>query len=107
MKQEVTGDQLLEEITREAIEAAKEGKWDEVAMLYERRALNGELEQVSPQMARQLMVWDQWLAVRIQEAQAAAQHHMTAIQQQRRKLGAVKRQWGMESTNSSRHLLSV
>ena len=100
-------DRLLEQLTREALEAAKEGKWDQVANLYDRRASGGQLEQASPEIARKLVKWDQWLIARTREVQAATQQNLVEVQDRRRKLDILKRQWGGTASVQARHLLSV
>jgi len=51
--------------------------------------------------------WDQWLIARVRDAQAAIQQNLLEIQDQRRKLEILKRQWGGSSTAQSRHLLTI
>lgn len=98
---------LVEQLTREVIEAARKGKWDQVIALYDRRMAQGTLEQLSPGTIQTLVMWDQWLITRVQEAQAAIQQHLVDIEDQRRKLESLKRQWGGNSTEQVRHLLTI
>ena len=98
---------LLEQLTQDAIEAAREGKWGQVIALYDRRMSQGQLKDLSPDIARKLFKWDQWLLTRVREAQAAIQQNLMDIQDKRRKLEILKRQWGGNSTVEARHLLTI
>ena len=98
---------LVEQLTRDAIEAARDGKWDQVVALYERRVSEGRLEHLSTSRTKALLRQDQWLITRVREAQAAIKKNLLAIEDQRRKLGILKRQWGGNSTGQARHLLTI
>jgi hypothetical protein len=98
---------LLEQLTQDAIEAAREGKWGQVIALYDSRMSQGQLKDLSPDIARKLVKWDQWLLIRVREAQAAIQQNLMDIQDKRRKLEILKRQWGGNSTVEARHLLTI
>jgi hypothetical protein len=98
---------LLEQLTQKAIEAALDGKWDQVIALYDRRVSQGELKSISPGITRTLVQSDQWLVARVREAQAAIQQNLLDIQDQRRKLEVLKRQWGGNSIAQARHLLTI
>ena len=100
-------DTLLEQLTQEALEAAKEGKWDQVAKLYDRRAFDGQLVKASPETREKLIQWDQWIITRTKEAQAAVRQSLQGVQNQRRKLDLLKRQWGGTAFVQPRHLLSA
>jgi hypothetical protein len=100
-------DCLLEQLTQDAIEAALDGNWDQVSALYERRVLQGPLNHISPGLTQTLVKCDQWLITRVREAQAAIQQNLLEIQDQRRKLEILKRQWGGSSTAQARHLLTI
>lgn len=52
------GDRLLERLTREAIDAVTEGKWDQVTQFYERRASGRLLEKASPDVAKKLIPYE-------------------------------------------------
>jgi len=98
---------LVEQLTRDAIEAARDGKWDQVMALYERRVSEGQLEHLSPNRTKALLRQDQWLITRVREAQAAIKKNLLAIEDQRRQLEILKRQWGGNSTVQARHLLTI
>jgi len=99
---------LVEQLAQDAIEAARDGKWDQVIALYDRRVSEGELTSpASPEMIQALVKWDQWLINRIREAQAAILQNLLEIQDQRRKLDALKSQWGGRSPAQVRHLLTI
>lgn len=98
---------LFEQLTKNAIEAAREGKWDQVIALYDRRMSQGHLKDLSPEIYRKIMNWDQWLVARIREAQGAIQQNLFEIQDKRRKLEILKRQWGGTSTAEARHLQTI
>ena len=98
---------LLEQLTQDAIVAAREGKWDQVIALYDRRVSQGKLKDVSFGITQTLVKLDQWLLTRVCEAQAAIQQNLVEIQDQRRKLQILKRQWGGSSTTQTRHLLTI
>jgi hypothetical protein len=100
-------DDLLLELTQEALEAARKGQWDQVIALYGRRAAKEQLDRLAPGMTQTLMEWDQWLITRIREVQGAIQQNLFDIQDQRRKLEMLKGQWGGSSPTRARHLLTV
>lgn len=98
---------LLVQLTRDAIEAARDGKWDHAIFLYNQRLALGGLQGISPEIIRSLIEWDQWLIARVQEVRAAIHQNLLDIQDQRRQLEALKRQWGGNTANQARHLLTV
>ena len=100
-------DCLLKQLTQEAIEAARDGKWDQVIAVYDRRVSQGELKSISPGITRTLVQSDQWLVARVREVQAAIQQNLLDIQDQRRKMEILKRQWGGSSIAQARHRLTI
>lgn len=98
---------LLEGLTQDAIEAARHGQWDRVIALYDQRVSWGPQQPLSSEAIRSLVESDQWLITRVREAQAAIKQHLLDIQDQRRKLTILKRQWGESSTTQVRHLLTI
>jgi hypothetical protein len=100
-------DCLLEQLTQDAIEAARDGQWDRVIALYDRRMAQLQLNHIAPGLTQTLVKWDQWLITRVREAQAAIQQNLLEIQDQRRKLEILKRQWGGSSTAQARHLMTI
>ena len=101
------GEKLFGELTRKAIKAASAGQWSDVIQLYDQRAQAGLLDGLSPQVAKQLMQYDQWMITRIQEVQALTQQHIGEAQDHRRKLEALKRQWASHTPPQARHRLSI
>ena len=97
----------LERLTQDAIEAARHGQWDQVIALYDQRAAQGLQQSLSLEAIQSLVESDQWLITRIQEAQAALKRQLLDIQDQRRKLAVLKRQWGECPTTPVRHLLTI
>jgi len=95
-------DRRLERVTREAIQAAHNGRWDQVITCLTRRYQYGDLAQVSPQTARKLLAWDQWIIERVKGVQSALGQQLLEVQDQRRKLASLKRQFG--TTESSAHV---
>lgn len=98
---------LVEQLTQDAIEAARHGQWDQVIVLYEQRLSQGLQSSISLDTIQVLMESDQWLVTRVKEVQAAIKQHLNDIQDHRRKLGILKRQWGESSTTRVRHLLTI
>jgi hypothetical protein len=98
---------LLEQLTQNALEAARHGQWDQVIVLYDQRLSQGPQQSLSLDTIQVLMESDQWLMARVKEVQAAINQHLNDIQDHRRKLGVLKRQWGENSTTPVRHLLSI
>lgn len=98
---------LVEQLTQDAIEAARHGQWDQVIILYDQRLSQGPQHFLSSDAIQSLVESDQWLVKRVREAQAAIKTHLNDIQDQRRKLGVLKRQWGVNSTTQVRHLLTI
>ena len=107
MSQLSEGDSAVERLTREAIDAATEGKWEQVAQLYEHRASSGILEKVSPDLAKKLIPLDRWMMARIREVQALTQLHLEEAQDHRRRLETLKRQWIGSNNFQIRHRLSI
>lgn len=98
---------LVEQLTQDAIEAARHGQWDQVIALYDQRLSQGPQPSISLDTIQFLMESDQWFITRVKEVQAATKHHLNDIQDHRRKLGILKRQWGENSTTPGRHLLTI
>ncbi len=98
---------MLERLTRKACTAASHGKWDEVIRLYDQRACEGWLDDVSPDVAGKLMKYDQWVMTRIKEIQALILQQLGETQDHRRKLASVKRQWVGPNAGQARHRLSI
>lgn len=98
---------LLEQLTQDAINAARVGQWDQVIALYDQRMAQLQIDHLSPGLTQTLLRLDQWLITRVQEVQAATQQNLFEIQDQRRKLEILKRQWGGHSTAQARHLLTI
>lgn len=99
---------LLEHLTQEAIEAARVGKWDLVIDLHERRLSEFKtLQSNSPALIESLVKSDTWLIARVREAQLALQQNISDIQDQRRKLDILKRQYGLNPAAGSRHLMTI
>jgi len=100
-------EKLFEQLTRKALQAASDGKWNDVVQLYDQRAQAGFPGAISPHVAKQCMQYDQWLITRIQEVQALTQQHIGEAQDHRRKLEAFKRQWASHSSDQARYRLSI
>jgi hypothetical protein len=98
---------LLAQLTQDALEAARHGQWDQVIALYDQRVSQGSQQTLSSEAIQSLVESDQWLITRVREAQAAIKQHLLDIQDQRRKLAVLKRQWGENPTNQVRHLLTI
>ncbi len=104
---QVANDELLEQWTREAVDAAKHGRWDQVVQLYDRRKKSGILEKVSSKVAQKLIPYDRWMMTRIREVQALTQQHLGEAQNHRRKLEALKRRWVGNTDLQVRYRLSI
>lgn len=100
-------DRWLEQLTQKACESAKKGYWDEVIAYYAERNKNDMLGQVSPESAKKLVECDQWMVNRVKEIHGALQQQILAIQDQRRKLASVKRQYGIGPANGCSHHLQT
>lgn len=101
-------DRRLEQLTQDACESAKKGRWDEVIAYYMERSQNGLLGQVSASSAKKLIKWDQWIVGRVKEIHGALQQQIVAIEDQRRKLAVVKRQYeNPPSGGCSHHLETI
>ena len=100
-------DRWLEQLTQKAHESAKKGHWDEVIAYYAERNQEVILGQVSPGSAKKLVECDQWMVGRVKEIHGALQQQILAIQDQRRKLASVKRQYGNFSANGHSHHLQT
>ena len=97
----------LEELTVLAMEAAEQGQWDAVARLYDCRAKVGDWSSVSPDLAKKLMETDCWIMARIQEVKNLIQAQLREVQQQRRGLEGLKRQWAPLRPEAALHRLSI
>lgn len=98
---------LVEQLTQSTLEAARHGQWDQVIVLYGQRLSQGPQQSLSLATIQTLMESDQWLIARVKEVQAAINQQLNDIQDQRRKLGVLKRQWGEHPTSPARHLLTI
>ncbi|WNM62846.1 hypothetical protein [Candidatus Nitrospira neomarina] len=101
------GNYLVEQLTQRVLEAARHGQWDQVIVLYGQRLSQGPQQSLSLPTIQALMESDQWLLARVKEVQAAINQQLNDIQDQRRKLGVLKRQWGEDPTSPVRHLLTI
>ena len=97
----------LTQLTHKAMEAAAQGKWDSVAQIYDRRAHAGSLSNVSEGIAKKLIQSDEWIMTRIREVQTLTQQQLGDVQQQRRSLEGLKRQWASHGLTQARHRLSI
>ena len=98
----------LQEITKEAVKAAQEGRWERVIELYHRRAQDGMLEQASLETTKKLIAWDRWMTERIKNVSAAAKQQLFDLQDKRRKLEVIKRHWAINTPKiHTRHLQTI
>ena len=104
---QLANDELLEHWTKEAVDAARHGRWDRVIQLYDHRAKSGILEKISSKGAQKLIPYDRWMMARIREVQALTQQHIEEVQGHRRKLEALKRQWVGNPDGPARYRLSI
>jgi len=103
-----TVDQFVDQLTQGALKAAKKGRWDQVIACYARRSQEGSLEQVSPETAKKLLACDQWMVERVRGVHEALRQQILDVQDQRRKLLGVKRQYGIqESAGTVHHLRTI
>ncbi|MDH5562925.1 MAG: hypothetical protein OEY91_04780 [Nitrospirota bacterium] len=100
-------EELLEQLTRKAFEAAGQGKWNDVIQLYEQRIRAGFPEGLSPDVAKQLITYDQWMVTRIREVQALTQQDLVETRGHRRQLELLNRQWVDQHTIHPQHRLSI
>jgi hypothetical protein len=107
MSQVNEGENVFEQLTIMAMEAATQGKWDSVAQLYDRRARAGSLASVPRDVAKKLMEYDKWIMARIREVQTFTQQQLGEAQQHRRRLEGLKRQWAVHNSVQARHRLSI
>jgi hypothetical protein len=107
MREMTEREKNLEQLTRKAFRAASDGKWSEVIQFYDQRGRTGWLDDVSPDVAKQLMKYDRWMMTRVQEVQALTQQHLGEAQDHRRRLESLKRQWVGPNTGQARHRLSI
>ncbi len=107
MNQANEGENVFEQLTSMAMEAATQGKWNSVAQLYDRRARAGSLASVPRDVAKKLMKYDKWIMTRIREVQTLTQQQLGEAQQYRRRLEGLKRQWAGHSPVQARHRLSI
>ncbi|GJL59358.1 MAG: hypothetical protein NPIRA03_22150 [Nitrospirales bacterium] len=98
---------LVERLTQDAMEAARHGQWDQVIALYDQRLSQGLQPSLSLHSIQVLMESDRWLITRVQEVQEAINQHLNDIQEYRRRLGILKRQWAGHQTGTVRHLLTI
>ena len=98
---------VFEQLTSMAMEAATQGKWDSVAQFYDRRVRAGSLDTVPRDVAKKLIQYDQWIMTRIREVQTLTQQQLGESQQHRRRLEGLKRQWAGHNPVQARHRLSI
>lgn len=102
-----TVNDLVIQLATETLEAARNGQWDQAMALYDRRLSVEDSPDISQDTRRKLLECDQWLVGRVQGVRAAIQQTLWDIQEQRRKLKALKRQWAGTSHAQACHLLTV
>lgn len=107
MSQVNEGENVFEQLTNMAMEAATQGKWDSVAQLYDRRTRAGSLHTVPRDVAKKLMQYDQWIMTRIREVQTLTLQQLGEAQQHRRRLEGLKRQWVTHQPAQAQHRLSI
>ncbi len=100
-------EQTLVDLTYKAREAAVAGQWALVIDYYAQRGALGFLKDVSPKVANELVTNDKWMMTRIREVQALTQQNLGAIQDHRRKLDGLKRQWVAHQAVPIQHRLSI
>lgn len=98
---------LVIQLATEILEAARNGQWDQAMALYDRRLSIEDSHGISRETRRNLLKCDQWLMGRVLGVRAAIQQTLGDIQEQRRKLKALKRQWAGTSHAPACHLLTV
>ena len=101
------GDQFVEQLTQEALDAAQKGRWDQVIACYARRTQHGSLKEVSPETAKKLLACDQWMVERVNGVHGALRQQILDVQDQRRKLVGVKRQYGIQESGEMIHHLQT
>ena len=87
--------------------ASEAGRWDDVAVLYERRAKELALTKISSNLAQQLLEWDHTVRTRARIVQAATRQNILEVQERRRKLQQLKQGWLRSSTPMSRFMHSA
>ena len=97
----------IEVLTQEALSASEKGLWDQVASLYQRRASEFDLKELSQAIAKRLINIDQVIQERARVVQAATQQGLDEAQEQRRKLRQWKQQWTYSSQAEARFVKSV
>jgi hypothetical protein len=97
----------IETLTRKAVNAAEEGRWNVVIDVYRNRGEQADLEQISPAMAQRIMALDEWILQKIKMVQAATAQQIMELQEKRRKLSVLKRQWGNEDLEADSRLLKT
>ena len=110
MSQATQAENALEQLinlTDMALEAARLGKWESVAEVYDRRARIGALDSIPREVAMKLMQYDQWIMTRIREVQSLVQHQLREAEQHRRSLEGLKRQWVTTQPAQAQHRLSI
>ncbi len=90
-----------------AMEAAKEGKWEKVAQLYDARARAGSFDEIPHDVVQKIMEFDQWIMTRIREVQALSRQQLGEAQQHRRHIEGLKRRWAGHNLNHAYHRLTI
>ncbi len=97
----------IETLTQQALAAAEAGHWGHVALLYERRTSQFDLDKVSPAVAKRLIHIDQVVQERARVVQAATQQSLNDAQEQRRKLRQWQQQWKHSLSRGGRLIKAV
>ena len=92
----------LKAMTQQALVAAESGRWDQVVALYERRTQEFLLNEVSPELTRQLIEWDQAVQARADMVRAATRQNLLEIHERQRKLQQLRQHW-IHSTQPTSH----
>ena len=97
----------IETLTREALSACENGQWDQVTLLYQRRANEFIFSDLPVEVIRQIIKLDKVIQNRARVVHRAALQSLHETQERRRKLQQWKQQWMPSSTVNPRFVRSA
>ena len=97
----------IETLTREALSACENGQWDQVTMLYQRRANEFIFSELPVEVIRRIIELDKVIQNRARVVHKATLQSIQETQERRRRLQQWKQQWVPSSSVGSRFVRSA
>ncbi|WP_447968260.1 hypothetical protein [Nitrospira sp. M1] len=97
----------IELLTQEALHSSESGNWDDVALLYQRRAQEFVFNELPTTVVKRLIAIDLVIQARARIVQAATQQRLDDMQEQSRKLRQRKQKLTYSNSAGTRFVRSA